>query len=55
MKQASHFEILAADGRGYECETSSDLQDCAMAFEHVGVSYTARVVFTDGTSQRIAA
>jgi hypothetical protein len=52
-KQASHYE-LRIEGRPVDvCESRSDLQDSAMAAEHVGRSYSAVVVFTDGTFQTV--
>ncbi len=48
-KQAHRYHILAKDGTAYTCETTSDLQDCAMAFERAGLGYAAHVEFTDGS------
>jgi hypothetical protein len=55
-KQASHYEIRTFDLLDVDiCADSTELQDRAMAYEHVGRSYAAFVIFTDGTSLRIAA
>jgi hypothetical protein len=51
---ASHYLIVTADDE-LRADTSSDMQDDAMACEHRGVAYTAFVVFTDGTRREVAA
>jgi len=53
-KTASHYLILTAD-EVLMSDTSSDMQDDAMACEHRGVAYTAFVVFTDGTRGEVLA
>jgi hypothetical protein len=53
-RTVSHYELRSYGHPVQISDTSSDLQDDAMAYEHMGRSYAAFVIFTDGSSQTVA-
>jgi hypothetical protein len=55
-RTASHYMIRIFDEpQDTICEDGTELQDMAMACEHLNRDYAAYVIFTDGTSERICA